>query len=220
MPVHLYGRPAPMGDLMADRASVTGSSSSRTPRRPTGRATAARRCGTIGAMACFSFYPGKNLGAYGDAGAVTSNDPDLLARVRKLRDHGRTSKYEHDEIGYGERIDALQAAILGAKLPHLTAWTDARRRHARRYTELLAGADVTTPDRGPARRARLPPLRHPLGTTGRAPRAPRRRPGSVPGSTTRSRSTVSRRSATSRRCSLPAHRAAAARSCRCRCSRS
>ena len=76
-----------------------------------------RRCGTIGHLACFSFYPGKNLGAYGDAGAVTGNDPELLDRVRKLRDHGRTTKYEHDEIGYGERIDALQAAILGAKLP-------------------------------------------------------------------------------------------------------
>jgi dTDP-4-amino-4,6-dideoxygalactose transaminase len=100
-------------------------------------------------MGCFSFYPGKNLGAYGDGGAVTSNDGDLLARVRKLRDHGRTSKYEHDEIGYGERLDALQAAVLGAKLVHLTDWTDARRRHARRYSELLAGSGVTTPTEDP-----------------------------------------------------------------------
>src|SRR5206468_534152 len=68
---------------------------------------------------------------------------------RKLRDHGRTSKYEHDEIGYGERIDALQAAILGAKLPHLAAWTEARRQHARRYTQLLADANVTTPSENP-----------------------------------------------------------------------
>ena len=100
-------------------------------------------CGTIGSMGCFSFYPGKNLGAYGDGGAVTSNDPDLLARVRKLRDHGRTSKYEHDEIGYGERLDALQAA--DPRRPSSPTLPTGRRRaarHARRYTELLAGADV------------------------------------------------------------------------------
>jgi dTDP-4-amino-4,6-dideoxygalactose transaminase len=78
-----------------------------------------KRCGSIGDLACFSFYPSKNLGAYGDAGAVTSNDEALLAKVRKLRDHGRISKYEHDELGFGQRIDAIQAAILGAKLPHL-----------------------------------------------------------------------------------------------------
>ena len=96
-------------------------------------------------MACFSFYPGKNLGAYGDAGAVTGNDEKLLGAVRKLRDHGRLSKYEHDEIGWGERLDALQAAILGAKLPHLDGWTEARRSHARLYNELLAGSDVTVP---------------------------------------------------------------------------
>ena len=148
MPVHLYGRPAPLDDLLQiarrhglvlieDAAQAHGA-------RYRGRA-----CGTIGAMGCFSFYPGKNLGAYGDGGAVTSNDPELLGRVRKLRDHGRTSKYEHDEIGYGERLDALQAAILGAKLPHLADWTAARRRHARRYSELLAGADVTTPTEDP-----------------------------------------------------------------------
>ena len=100
-------------------------------------------------MACFSFYPGKNLGAYGDAGAVTSNDEVLLAKVRKLHDHGRTTKYEHDEIGWGERLDALQAAVLATKLPHLEAWTEARRSHARLYNELLAGCDVVTPYESP-----------------------------------------------------------------------
>ena len=148
MPVHLYGRPAAMGDLMAI-AQRRGLVVIEDAAQAHGACWHGQAVGTIGSMACFSFYPGKNLGAYGDAGAVTSNDPDLLARVRKLRDHGRTSKYEHDEIGYGERIDALQAAILGAKLPHLTAWTDARRRHARRYTELLAGTNVTTPAEDP-----------------------------------------------------------------------
>jgi dTDP-4-amino-4,6-dideoxygalactose transaminase len=148
VPVHLYGRPAAMGEL-TDIARRHGLVIIEDAAQSHGACSRGQAVGTIGAMGCFSFYPGKNLGAYGDAGAVTSNDTDLLARVRKLRDHGRTSKYEHDEIGYGERIDALQAAILTAKLPHLTAWTNARRRHARRYTELLAGANVTIPTEDP-----------------------------------------------------------------------
>jgi dTDP-4-amino-4,6-dideoxygalactose transaminase len=148
VPVHLYGRPAAMGDLM-EIARRHGLVVIEDAAQAHGACSRGQPVGTIGAMGCFSFYPGKNLGAYGDAGAVTSDDPDLLARVRKLRDHGRTSKYEHDEIGYGERIDALQAAILAAKLPHLAEWTNARRRHARRYTELLAGANVTTPAEDP-----------------------------------------------------------------------
>ena len=76
---------------------------------------------------------------------MTGNDETLLAKVRKLRDHGRSSKYEHEMIGYGERLDALQAAVLGAKLPHLEAWTEARRAHAQSYNELLAGCDLDTP---------------------------------------------------------------------------
>jgi dTDP-4-amino-4,6-dideoxygalactose transaminase len=107
------------------------------------------RCGSIGDLACFSFYPSKNLGAYGDAGAVTGNDESLLARVRTLRDHGRTSKYEHDELGFGQRIDALQAAILAAKLSHLEEWTEARRAHAHLYNELLFSAGVATPFESP-----------------------------------------------------------------------
>jgi dTDP-4-amino-4,6-dideoxygalactose transaminase len=148
LPVHLYGRPAPMAELMdiaarhhlvviEDAAQAHGA-------RYRGQA-----CGTIGSMSCFSFYPGKNLGAYGDGGAVTSNDPDLLAHVRKLRDHGRTSKYEHDEIGYGERLDALQAAILNAKLTHLGDWTEARRAHARTYRDRLGGSDLVLPTEDP-----------------------------------------------------------------------
>jgi dTDP-4-amino-4,6-dideoxygalactose transaminase len=148
VPVHLYGRPAAMTELVEiarrhDLVVIEDAAQAH------GACFRGRTVGTIGAIGCFSFYPGKNLGAYGDAGAVTSEDDDLLARVRKLRDHGRTSKYEHDEIGYGERIDALQAAILAAKLPHLTEWTNARQRHARLYTELLAGTNVTTPSEDP-----------------------------------------------------------------------
>jgi dTDP-4-amino-4,6-dideoxygalactose transaminase len=144
LPVHLYGQPAelkPLRDIANRHRLVLIEDAA--------QAIAAeydgQRCGSIGDLACFSFYPSKNLGAYGDAGAVTGNDETLLAKVRKLRDHGRISKYEHDELGFGQRIDAIQAAILGAKLPHLEAWTEARRSHARLYNEVLSGADVETP---------------------------------------------------------------------------
>jgi dTDP-4-amino-4,6-dideoxygalactose transaminase len=146
--VHLYGQPAEMRALrdIAERHNLW-------LIEDAAQAHAAeyegKRCGSIGELACFSFYPGKNLGAYGDAGAVTGNDQTLLARVRKLRDHGLTTKYEHDEIGFGGRIDALQASILGAKLPHLESWTNARRGHARLYNELLADSDVITPFASP-----------------------------------------------------------------------
>jgi len=146
--VHLYGQPAELQPLreIADRHHLW-------LIEDAAQAHAAEykgeRCGSLGDLACFSFYPGKNLGAYGDAGAVTGNDESLLDRVRKLRDHGRTTKYEHDEIGFGERIDALQAAILAAKLPHLESWTEARRGNARLYNELLADSDVITPFESP-----------------------------------------------------------------------
>lgn len=144
IPVHLYGQPADL-DPLVDIARRRDLWLIEDAAQAHGAEYKGRRCGTIGHLACFSFYPGKNLGAYGDAGAVTGNDEKLLGAVRKLRDHGRVSKYEHDEIGWGERIDALQAAILGAKLPHLEGWTEARRSHARRYNELLAGSDVRVP---------------------------------------------------------------------------
>lgn len=105
-----------------------------------------KRAGAWGIAACFSFYPGKNLGAYGDGGAVCTNDETLADRLAKLRDHGRMSKYEHDIIGYGERLDALQAAILSAKLPYLDGWNDARRNHARYYDAALQNiAGISTP---------------------------------------------------------------------------
>jgi dTDP-4-amino-4,6-dideoxygalactose transaminase len=148
LPVHLYGQTADLDPLLdiAGRKDLW-------LIEDAAQAHAAeykgRRCGNIGHLACFSFYPGKNLGAYGDAGAVTSGDEVLLAKVRKLHDHGRTTKYEHDEIGWGERLDALQAAVLAVKLPHLEGWTEARRSRARFYNELLAGCDVVTPYESP-----------------------------------------------------------------------
>lgn len=148
LPVHLYGQPAPLGPLreIASRHNLLLIEDAA---QAVGAEYQGRRCGTIGDLACFSFFPSKNLGAYGDAGAVTSNDESLLAKVARLRDHGRTSKYEHEEIGFGERMDALQAAILRAKLPHLEDWTKARRANARLYTEMLADCDIVTPFESP-----------------------------------------------------------------------
>lgn len=148
LPVHLYGQPAELRPLR-DIASRHGLSLIEDAAQAVAAEYEGARCGSIGDLACFSFYPSKNLGAYGDAGAVSGTDEFLLAKVRKLRDHGRTTKYEHDEIGFGERIDALQAAILAAKLPHLESWTNARRAHARLYNELLADSDVITPFESP-----------------------------------------------------------------------
>jgi dTDP-4-amino-4,6-dideoxygalactose transaminase len=151
LPVHLYGLPADMaaiGELAAeagvpvleDAAQAHGA----TVTLP--GETVPRRAGSLGALAAFSFYPGKNLGAFGDAGAVTTGDEDLAARVARLRDHGRTGKYEHGEVGWGERLDALQAAVLGVKLARLEAGNDARRRLARRYGEALEGVgDLVLP---------------------------------------------------------------------------
>ncbi len=151
IPVHLYGQPADLRPLLeiAERHHLWLIEDAA---QAHGAEYDGKRCGGIGHLACFSFYPGKNLGAYGDGGAVTGNDETLLARVRSLHDHGSTTKYEHREIGYCERLDALQAAILGAKLPHLDAWTDARRAHAKTYNELLQDSRMVTPYESPKAR--------------------------------------------------------------------
>ena len=96
-----------------------------------------RQPGAYGTVACYSFFPAKNLGCYGDGGAVTTNDDDLAQRVRQLSNHGRTKKYEHETEGYNYRLDALQAAVLSVKLRHLPQWTEQRRAHARFYDEHL-----------------------------------------------------------------------------------
>lgn len=148
LPVHLYGNPADLDALM-DIADRQGLVVIEDAAQAHGAAIGGRRCGSIGHAATFSFYPGKNLGAYGDAGAVTSNDPAVIERIRRSRDHGRTSKYEHVEVGFAERLDALQAAVLRAKLAHLDRWTEARRGHAQRYAQLLSGLDIALPEEGP-----------------------------------------------------------------------
>jgi dTDP-4-amino-4,6-dideoxygalactose transaminase len=101
-----------------------------------------RRAGSMGALACFSFYPGKNLGAYGEAGAVVTNDEKYVDVIKQLRDQGQSAKYLHDRVGYNYRMEAIQGAVLGVKLRHLDAWTEARRELADIYTQALAGSRV------------------------------------------------------------------------------
>lgn len=152
MPVHLYGQAADMDTILAI-AQRHGLRVIEDAAQAHAAEYRGRRCGSIGDIACFSFFPSKNLGCYGDGGMITSNNAELAARVRRLRDHGRVGKYEHVEQGWGYRLDALQAAILGAKLPHLEDWTERRRAAAQRYNQLLQDCEVVTP-------AELPGNRH------------------------------------------------------------
>lgn len=144
IPVHLYGQPAEM-DAILEIARKHDLRVIEDAAQAHGAEYRGRRAGSMGDVACFSFYPGKNLGAYGDAGALVTNDAELAERARMLRDHGRRDKYEHLIVGYGYRLDALQAAILGAKLPHLDAWNARRRVIAGYYTKLLTNTDILTP---------------------------------------------------------------------------
>jgi dTDP-4-amino-4,6-dideoxygalactose transaminase len=151
VPVHLYGQPAQMDSLLeiAQRHNLWLIEDAA---QAHGATFKGRHCGAWGHLACFSFYPGKNLGAYGDGGMVTGADETLLAKVRLWRNHGRTQKYEHEEIGWGERLDALQAAILGVKLNYLEQWTEARRNHAAVYNQLLEQTEVLRPYEEPQAR--------------------------------------------------------------------
>ena len=149
--VHLYGYPCNM-DALSELARTRGLALIEDAAQAHGAEYHGRRCGTLGDLASWSFFPAKNLGAYGDAGAVSGDDETLLARVAKLRDHGRSSKYEHDEIGFGERLDALQAAVLSVKLRRLEEWIAARRRIADLYRELLADLPLSLPDERPGSR--------------------------------------------------------------------
>lgn len=137
VPVHLFGQPARMPELreIADRHGLFVVEDAA---QAHGASEGGRPVGTLGQAATFSFYPGKNLGAYGDAGAVVTDDAALARQIRLISDHGRVGKYEHAVVGYGSRLDGLQAAILSVKLRHLPAWTERRRALAARYDALLA----------------------------------------------------------------------------------
>jgi dTDP-4-amino-4,6-dideoxygalactose transaminase len=149
MPVHLFGQMADMPAFRAlgDRRGVQ-------IVEDAAQAIGARQrvdgewitTGTLGDQCTFSFFPTKNLGAFGDAGMTVTNDDATAERLRKLRVHGGRQMYHHEEVGYNSRLDALQAAVLSAKLPHLTGWSDARRRNAAFYDQALAGIDeLVTP---------------------------------------------------------------------------
>jgi dTDP-4-amino-4,6-dideoxygalactose transaminase len=152
MPVHLHGRPAEMDPILEiarrhhlivieDAAQAHGAEYK------------GRRVGTLGDLGCFSFYPGKNLGAYGEGGLVTTNRPDFDRTIRMLRDWGALHKYHHELKGFNYRMEGLQGAILRVKLRRLEGWTEARRAHAARYDQLLEDIGVGTP-------ATMPHARH------------------------------------------------------------
>ena len=152
LPVHLFGQPADM-DAIMDIARRRGLLVIEDAAQSHGAEYKGRRVGGIGAMGCFSFYPGKNLGACGEGGAVVTNDAAYARQIRLLRDWGSERKYIHDVKGYNYRMEGMQGAILRVKLRHLEQWTEARRAHADRYGELLAGCGVRLP-------AAMPYARH------------------------------------------------------------
>jgi len=139
VPVHLYGHPADMEPIL-DIAGRHGLPVLEDAAQAHGAELGGRRAGSIGHAACFSFYPGKNLGAYGDAGAVTSNDAAFVAKVRQIANHGGgASKYDNLVVGTNSRLDTLQAAVLRVKLRHLDRWNAERAQRAGAYAEALAG---------------------------------------------------------------------------------
>jgi dTDP-4-amino-4,6-dideoxygalactose transaminase len=143
LPVHLYGQCADMDQfdrlaaeyklpILEDAAQAIGAS------------WRGRRAGILGSLAAFSFYPTKNLSAYGDAGLVTTNDPDLASHLRRLRNHGSPRRYLHEEVGWNSRLDAIQAAILRVKLPHIESWNQQRRARAASYDRLFTQSGLTS----------------------------------------------------------------------------
>jgi dTDP-4-amino-4,6-dideoxygalactose transaminase len=144
VPVHLYGHPADMDPILAI-AREAGVIVIEDAAQAHGAEYHGRRVGSMGVMACFSFYPGKNLGAYGEGGMVVTSNPEYARTLRMLRDWGAEKKYHHVLKGYNFRLDGLQGAVLRVKLRHLEAWTEARRAAARHYDALLANSGVVTP---------------------------------------------------------------------------
>lgn len=151
VPVHLFGQAADM-DPILDVARRRGLVVIEDACQAHGAEYGGRRVGTIGDIGCFSFYPAKNLGAYGEAGAAVTNNPEHAETMRLLRSWGEKTRYEHRARAFNYRMDAIQGAVLGVKLRHLERWTEARRRHANTYDSLLAGAAVQTPRERPGAR--------------------------------------------------------------------
>lgn len=144
MPVHLYGLPADLDPILEiarrhDLKVIEDAAQAH------GARYRGKRIGAHGDVVCWSFYPGKNLGAMGDGGAVTTDDAGLAERIRELGNYGSSAKYVHDRKGVNSRLDTVQAAILSAKLPHLDAWNERRRAIAAHYSDALAGCGVTLP---------------------------------------------------------------------------
>ena len=145
LPVHLYGEPADMDPILeiARRYKLLVIEDAA---QAHGAEYKGRRVGSIGDLGCFSFYPGKNLGAYGEGGMVVTDNADYARTIRMLRDWGAERKYQHVLKGYNYRLEGMQGAVLRVKLRHLEAWNEARRAHAARYTRLLAQSAVQTPE--------------------------------------------------------------------------
>lgn len=144
LPVHLYGQALdmrPFEEIAAAHNLIIVEDCAQAH----GAAIEGNTIGSSGRLTCYSFYPGKNLGAYGDGGAITCSDPEMKRRLLELRDHGSPRKYEHARIGYNSRLDALQAAVLSVKLRYLPNWNAARRRHAEAYAAALAGSPILPP---------------------------------------------------------------------------
>ncbi len=144
LPVHLYGQPADM-DPILEIAQRRGLLVIEDAAQAHGAEYKGRRAGSMGDMGCFSFYPGKNLGAYGEGGMVVTDNADYARTIRMLRDWGAEKKYQHVLKGYNYRMEGIQGAVLRVKLRHLESWTEARRAAARRYDRLLAGSGLPTP---------------------------------------------------------------------------
>ena len=144
IPVHLYGMPAEMDRIIAV-ANRYGIPVIEDAAQAQGAKYRGKRVGQFGQIACFSFYPSKNLGAYGEGGALITNDASIAARARSLRDHAQSQKYLHDEIGYNYRMDSFQGAVLAIKLKHLDEWNTARNKCAQLYTKLLRNSSYKVP---------------------------------------------------------------------------
>jgi len=160
--VHLYGHPVEMNPLLslAEKKNLLVIEDAC---QAHGALIHGKRTGSMGRAGCFSFYPAKNLGAFGDGGLVTTDDPELAEHIRRLQNHGRISKYKHSEVGFNSRMDTLQAAILKAKLPHLDNWNACRRELAAQYRRKLAPLQLWMPKivGGTAPVHHLFPISHP-----------------------------------------------------------